>query len=730
MMEHMNVKLNGEAPPVKTKCAAWRKKTKLEKYLIVICITIFIAFLVMIGVVLYLEHVYTRPKVPICTSAVCRAQAAKVMSYMDFNVDPCEDFYNFSCGSFSKVKTSNYHNRYVSFTIAEDNVLRITKEVLEATENEEPDFAKKVRLYYKACLEQDSDTSIIIEQFQNKTGLYHWPILEYDDYEEDQILEEALSIIDINDGTNAFYRLRSGHNYTVFQLRLYPGDVFPTEDILLNDTDESSMNSRRKYRNLLIYTFFKAGTVLEVIESEVDQILDFETLFANITKNLEEENSTEITLKELADECKEIKWMQIVKNIFEYFGHSDDYHDEIPVEISNKKYIEDLCQLLQRTKKRTIYNYLVWQFMALQLRKFDNYFEKSYREMMDSDGSQLSSKSESCIRQMFRNSLNHGLNYLVINHLQPDKSIEEVKEWVKEIKQEMHHMFSIESWLDEKSRKIARERLANISGAIGYSKPSLDIDFIEKVFSQINISNNHIDNYLFEERRGKRQRMFNDTFNIHSELDIIEPLDVSAYFMGEKFVLTLGAMQLPFYAYKSPKYLNYAVLGFVIAHELSHAYDSLDLDNDKDNCTEPWPEEILEIFREKKQCYVDQYSKYPVYNNGTMVDGNFTYRDNIADNSGIVQVFKAYERNAIAEREEPRLPGFADYTNRQMFFLSYAQIWCETVEDPNKAFKYDSHSPGRYRVIGPLQNFPRFSEVYNCPVGSPMNPKDKCRMWG
>lgn len=33
------------------------------------------------------------------------------------------------------------------------------------------------------------------------------------------------------------------------------------------------------------------------------------------------------------------------------------------------------------------------------------------------------------------------------------------------------------------------------------------------------------------------------------------------------------------------------------------------------------------------------------------------------------------------------------------------------------------------RVLGPLSNSYDFSEAYQCPPGSPMNPEKKCHIW-
>lgn len=39
------------------------------------------------------------------------------------------------------------------------------------------------------------------------------------------------------------------------------------------------------------------------------------------------------------------------------------------------------------------------------------------------------------------------------------------------------------------------------------------------------------------------------------------------------------------------------------------------------------------------------------------------------------------------------------------------------------------HSPAQFRVLGPLINRKEFSDDFNCPEGSPMNPVKKCEIW-
>jgi putative endopeptidase len=41
----------------------------------------------------------------------------------------------------------------------------------------------------------------------------------------------------------------------------------------------------------------------------------------------------------------------------------------------------------------------------------------------------------------------------------------------------------------------------------------------------------------------------------------------------------------------------------------------------------------------------------------------------------------------------------------------------------------DPHSPGKFRLIGPLSNMPEFQKAFSCKAGDPMVRADACRVW-
>lgn len=79
---------------------------------------------------------------------------------------------------------------------------------------------------------------------------------------------------------------------------------------------------------------------------------------------------------------------------------------------------------------------------------------------------------------------------------------------------------------------------------------------------------------------------------------------------------------------------------------------------------------------------------------------------------------------------EPQLPGL-NYTAQQMFWISAANTWCSKYRPETLKIRITTgvHSPGEFRVLGPMSNMEQFARDFRCPIGSKMNPKNKCAVW-
>ena len=73
------------------------------------------------------------------------------------------------------------------------------------------------------------------------------------------------------------------------------------------------------------------------------------------------------------------------------------------------------------------------------------------------------------------------------------------------------------------------------------------------------------------------------------------------------------------------------------------------------------------------------------------------------------------------------------FTPEQRFFLGYAQIWrsVQRDEDLKLRLNTDPHSPGRYRVNGPLSDLVEFQKAFNLPENCPMvrSADKKVNIW-
>jgi len=210
------------------------------------------------------------------------------------------------------------------------------------------------------------------------------------------------------------------------------------------------------------------------------------------------------------------------------------------------------------------------------------------------------------------------------------------------------------------------------------------------------------------------------------------PPTVNAYYDPSYNTINFpaGIIQPTFFDSSYPMYVNFAGIGMVMGHELIHGFDDQGRQYDGTGMLKQWwTDNVVRAFESRASCLVSQYSKFKVGNN--FVNGNLTLGENIADNGGLRAAYDAFVSYEQQNGPGPTLPVTDKSTNQQLFFLAFAQSWCQLIspESAQNLIFIDPHSPAFARVNGPLQNYDKFAAAYNCPVGSSMNPTAKCQLW-
>jgi predicted metalloendopeptidase len=177
--------------------------------------------------------------------------------------------------------------------------------------------------------------------------------------------------------------------------------------------------------------------------------------------------------------------------------------------------------------------------------------------------------------------------------------------------------------------------------------------------------------------------------------------------------------------------MNYASIGLVIGHEITHGFDDQGRQFDLDgNLIDWWEEDTKKAYLEKARCIIEQYGNFTEPNVDLPLNGINTQGENIADNGGTKIAYHAYKNWVEANGKEYEFPGM-NYTTDQLFWISVAQTWCSVYrpEEMKNRITTGVHSPGRFRIIGPLSNMEEFSNDFKCQKGTKMNPVEKCEVW-
>jgi putative endopeptidase len=276
-------------------------------------------------------------------------------------------------------------------------------------------------------------------------------------------------------------------------------------------------------------------------------------------------------------------------------------------------------------------------------------------------------------------------------------------------------------WMSEDTRKQALIKLDAFNQKIGYPDTWRD-------YSALNVrSGPYINNFL-QSRAFERRRTLNKIGKPidRSEWSMTAPTVNASYSSSlNEIMFPAGRLQPPFFAPSYDEAANYGGIGGTIGHEISHGFDDQGRQFDaQGNLRDWWTAEDARRYNERAKVIETQYSNYVVLDS-VRLNGKLTLGENLADVVGVSVAYEALER-ALQGKERTEINGF---TPEQRFFLAYAQARL-VVDRPERARMLattDPHSPGRYRVNGPLSNMPEFAKAFGCKPGDPMVRPDSLR---
>lgn len=512
----------------------------------------------------------------------------------------------------------------------------------------------------------------------------------------------------------------------------------PTRDYFLQHSNSVYLEAYKVYMKTVIRLL---GAPMERASQSADDIVAFETELAKITTAPEERVNVSVlynklTLEELHKAIPEIDWKQYLSVVLERPVNSTEI-----VVMFAMNYMTSLVTLLSKTEPKTIANYLLWRFIRHRVNNLDDRFQEPKQLFFFAlfGREQSPPRWKICVNQVNTN-MGMAVGAMFVRKFFDENSKKDTVDMTYELQQSFREILNTTDWLDEQTRHLAELKVNAMQLQIGYPDFILDHNQLNERYKDLQIdSTKYFENTLEVLKHLTRIEQSRLGEPVNKTAWHTAPAVVNAYYSRNKnqIMFPAGILQPPFYHRDFPKAMNYGGIGVVIGHELTHGFDDkgrlFDLDG---NLQRWWGDTAVEGFHKRAQCLVAQYDNYTVAEVGIPVDGTNTQGENIADNGGIKQAFRAYKKwIQMHERDEEaianeQLPGI-NATNTQLFFLNFAQVWCGAMrpEATRNKLKTAVHSPGRFRVIGTLSNSEDFAKEYQCPLGSPMNPENKCSVW-
>ncbi|CAL8073610.1 unnamed protein product [Orchesella dallaii] len=653
-----------------------------------------------------------------CYSALCVHTALNVLESMDFSVDPCEDFYSFTCGGWMRRNPPELPSSVTDhFAKINDRVIIATQRIIAknvSTSTRSPnDSNKGLRLaksFYYQCtdieqLERDG-LDPILNILETHGG---WPLLNgyapndtwtqrwsFNWIKVVAILQRlsipTLLSIEIKQDTakpqsNALFVVEPmfflSKEYLITpekSIRL----LTAYKQFIVDVAHELLRWKAQKLPGLVVQNLRLEDMAENIITLEVGlaKLVTPERTIANIETYWEVQQLQDETDKQWTNSNPQNKliWKDFLDLVFEGSEVNITTHEKIL--IHDLPYVHGLVKLLDKTPTETVANYILWRLMV----KFTTGSTKTLRKIhakfyQDLYGEQKLMDRNSTCSMVINTKFAIAVGAEFVKDSFESSLKREVETLAANVKVRMEELLGRQSFIPHILQLAIRRKLASIKLCVGYPRSFSNSTYVADFYEDLVILENatYIEKY-----------MSITTWLFLKSLPVLRhPFDTECWggnywsFIGEAYAyydtarnsinLPVGLLQSPFYYQRPtvPSYLNYGGIGTIIGHELTHSLN-----------IEGWIRvKLVKELETLWECLISSYSEtdIPELEGKSKVDGYRTRSENFADHFGLASAFWAYQQhiNSIKTpiyEEEHNLPGLELFSNAQMFFVSFSNV--------------------------------------------------------
>lgn len=557
----------------------------------------------------------------------------------------------------------------------------IVKEIVNNPNNNEE---KNIKEFYNEYLDIDTRNKNGIKDLKpylnrvNKTTNIKEFINEAIKLEKDLGIEILMSksiMKDFKTGKNIIYITTISMDFG------YSSDYYNNEDLV------SVKNKFKLYNNKLLREYgYSAGEALDI----TNQIDNF---YADIANN-------SLTQDDLLDTEKyyNIVDKTVLNKIFTNLD-VNNYLRELNLSSVNRFSLVDEKCYQRLNEYLTNKNLSLWKNLATVkiLQTYANYTTEGYEKIFNKLNDSLLNKeltneerAYELIKQIYSNEISKNYNS---KYLKEDTK-NYVSNLIAEINKEYENMIS-KSWMDEETKAKAINKLNNIKINIGtiYNKDFASYyDFDSNLSLVKNIIN------LNKVIKTKSYEML-DTTNTYNALP---DYTFNAYYDATSNsinILTGGTKSIKDI---NNRYENLGGIGFILAHEISHAFDNNGSKFDENGLLNNWyTESSSKKYSEIQKNVIEYYDKYEVIHNISN-NGKRTIGENIADLAAMECI-----TNIL-------INGNSKTEDYKKVYESFAKIWANNYSKSTKVMQslIDSHSTNEIRVNSVLSSTDKFYETY------------------